>query len=160
MKTLEHYKTLLDLLLLTPSQRPTVQNLQQYGWIFKVAKQNRGWCRPATKTITIPRHALDTIGTSLAGYAIYYLAHEITHALVGTHHDHDAVFMERLLIQCPKEFIHHEARYKPRNAAAAGISKIPSIPSTQTPVDTFTNVLHTLDVKEYTRDYATDLFDL
>lgn len=63
------------------------------------------------------------------GFSLYYLAHELAHVAnydAGTfdsRRPHGPAFMEEFKKLCPKEYQHFETGYKPRNAAAAGISR-------------------------------------
>lgn len=61
------------------------------------------------------------------GYLIWYTAHELAHLLQRQFYryssQHDEHFMRALKLLCPKQYIHYELEYKPRNAQAAGISK-------------------------------------
>jgi hypothetical protein len=54
-------------------------------------------------------------------YLTYYVAHELAHFAAPLGSQHGPAFMEQLKAICPPHVIHHELRYKPRNAAAAGI---------------------------------------
>lgn len=96
---------------------PFGTKLIQRGWLFAVTDTVRGWCRFTSKTITVPLWAWNRS----TEYRIYYLAHEMAHA-IGPHRDHGAEFMRAFKHICPKELQHWELDYKPANARAAGIS--------------------------------------
>lgn len=87
------------------------------GWRIYVVTSRRGMCYTTHRVITIPAWA---VKRELA-YKQWYICHEMAHALVGAIHQHNHVFMEKLIEICPKESIHYELGYKPRNASAAGI---------------------------------------
>lgn len=150
MKSLEFYKTHLKLAVMGNLH---AVRLKAKGWKFAVSKGDRGYCRYRTKTITIPRHALNRGGD----YLTYYLCHEIAHALLEHRmcvpkymriEPHGIEFMEQLKAICPPHCLHYETGYKPRYAAMAGISSVP-IPKEET--DT--------DIDDDT-DYCENLFDL
>lgn len=151
MKTLQHYRAILKLATLNNIH---ATRLRLAGWTFHVSKGSRGYCRYYNKTITIPKWAIDRTGD----YIQYYLAHEMAHAMLEIPtrkrliEPHGQEFMETFKRICPLHLQHHETAYKPRNAAAAGISKEPVI------------VLESLgdidDSTEDTIDYSVDLFDL
>lgn len=121
MKSLELYKAQLK--ILTTSSLVATR-LRREGWIFKVSKGDRGYCRYRAKLITIPRHALNRGGD----YLTYYLHHEMAHALLAELRlsnliePHGPEFMAKLIEICPPHCLHYEVGYKPRNAVAAGIS--------------------------------------
>ena len=88
------------------------------GWAFYSVKQRRGTCYFNSKVITIPTFAIYHKNPK---YKIWYIAHELSHALVGRGHGHNQVFMNKLIEICPSDSIHYELGYKPRNASRAGI---------------------------------------
>jgi len=103
--------------------------LKQQGWTFNVSKGSRGYCRYSSKTITIPKWALDLgAGSTNPEYSTYYLCHEMAHAMLASSRHkiqpHGPEFMEQLKAICPIHLIHYEVEYKCRNAAAAGISSV------------------------------------
>lgn len=56
-----------------------------------------------------------------AEFCAYYLAHEMAHLKAG--HAHDVMFMAAFKSFCPLELRWYETIYKPRNAAACGITR-------------------------------------
>jgi predicted metal-dependent hydrolase len=84
--------------------------------------QRRGRCYYNVKVITIPTWVITSAHTN-SGKKTWYIAHELAHAYDLTRSNHGAGFMEALKDICPKDAIHWELGYKPRNAAAAGIQK-------------------------------------
>lgn len=104
--------------------------LDKHGWGAKLhdwtittspVDKGQGWCRYATKHISIPVWVFDECRGE--GYGEYYLLHEIAHALAGHEANHGPVFMAKLIEICPPELVHYELGYKPGLAAAAGIKK-------------------------------------
>ena len=96
------------------------RNLKDTGWKFYSVKQSRGRCYYRSKTITIPVWAIDKTARK-PGYKVWYISHEMSHALDLARSNHGSSFMRKLQEICPPEFVHYELGYKPRNAAAAGI---------------------------------------
>ena len=110
-------------------------DLMLHDWKFTIAAQNRGYCSRVKKLIVLPLWLwdmgsmsiqLETRGEqattqTMSAYRTWYLCHEMSHALVGVYHNHDAVFMAKLMEICPEESLHYELGYKPRNAKSAGI---------------------------------------
>ena len=100
------------------------------SWTFYVTDTTCGRARLRGRTITIPlwlyddaiRHQEYGHGATLDAATIYYISHELAHA-VGIYEPlHGPRFMKRFKGICP-EYLHHmELSYKPRNAAAAGIA--------------------------------------
>lgn len=85
-----------------------------------VTATNRGRADYRVNNVTVPRWAWNT-GIE---YAHYYLAHEIAHIIVWNSlrvRGHGSQFQAMLKQLTP--YAHHELSYKPRLAAAAGISK-------------------------------------
>lgn len=95
-----------------------VEELRRDWWRFYVVTSNRGMCYYKHKVITVP---FRTIVSARQGYAAYYLAHEVAHAVAGAKAKHGPEFMAKFKTICPPEFWHFELDYKPRNAASAGI---------------------------------------
>jgi hypothetical protein len=91
----------------------------QKQWKFYAVNQSRGRCFFDSKTITIPMFAINR-GID---YKTWYISHELSHAFAGAHANHGPEFMRWLKQICPKDCVHFELGYKPRNAAAAGIRK-------------------------------------
>ena len=87
-------------------------------WRFYVTDTRRGRCWLSSRFMSIPLWAYRR-GTD---YFLYYVSHEMAHA-IGTHKDHGPAFMKDFKRICPPNLWHYETAYKPRNAAAAGISK-------------------------------------
>jgi len=81
----------------------------------------RGRCSYRSGTLTVPIWVLD----KGMDYTLWYACHEISHVLApATRGDqHGAKFMAALISICPKDSLHFELNYKPRLAAAAGITK-------------------------------------
>ncbi len=102
---------------------PFIRDLLEVGYRFYVTDQRRGYCYIPMKVITVP---LWTFRETQC-LRNWYLAHEVSHAFSPLDCMHGAEFMENLKRICPKESIHHELSYKPRNAIKAGIAyKIPA----------------------------------
>jgi len=91
------------------------------GWRFYVVNQQRGRCYYNAKIITIPLWTYKENHDK--EYRLYYLAHELAHIAAGWENDHNQVFMRELKRICPAHLVHYELGYKPRNAAAAGITQ-------------------------------------
>ena len=91
------------------------------GYELYVTDTVRGRCSYTQKSLTVPMWA---IKKSWA-YALYYACHEIAHILApATKGDvHGSKFMAAFMRTCPEHLQHYELKYKPRLAAAAGISK-------------------------------------
>lgn len=104
---------------LPESVRNHLRNLVRDEWRIYCVDAVRGMCW-RDKVITIPIWAIEKNFST----KVWYLCHEMAHAFVGVSQHHNQVFMEKLIEICPKEFIHHELGYKPRNARAAGIGQI------------------------------------
>ena len=103
------------------------RELIQDGWRIEIVKQSRGRCYYQSKLITVPEWALRD---SREGFKTYYLCHEMAHAFhyqsPGFDHNadpHGSQFMDWLIRICPKQYLHYELGYKPRYAAAAGITQ-------------------------------------
>lgn len=92
-----------------------INRLMGAGWEFLVVGQDRGRCYYDRKTITIPVWAMN----SSEDFTIYYLAHEVAHALGNR--GHDEAFMRAFMFLCPHYVQHFEIDYKPKAAMAAGI---------------------------------------
>ena len=114
----EHYSKLF--VGVAPVIRTHAIKLLKDDWKIHPVAQTRGRCYFNAKLITIPTWAIDRS----IEYKSWYIAHELAHAYDKCKHMHGPEFMEWLKIICPKEFIHYELGYKPRNASAAGIGKI------------------------------------
>ena len=89
------------------------------GWRIYTVSQRRGRCYPRQKVITIPVWVITL--TDKPGKKIWYISHELAHAMDECRHNHGPEFMEWLKTICPEEHLHWELGYKPRNARAAGI---------------------------------------
>lgn len=92
------------------------------GYRFYVVDSDRGYCHFTYKVITIPLFALER-GKEFKNW---YFCHELAHFLAYTnsgHTLHGKDFMNELLRICPKNALHFETDYKPKNAQACGISK-------------------------------------
>ena len=121
---------LLDLVDILESQiyqsfRDSFFFLDARGWRFFPVQQTRGFCKYSSKIITIPIWIFSRKDSK--EYVIYYLAHEMAHAMLHEKRircSHGQAFMEEFKRICPVELQHHELAYKPKNAKAAGISKI------------------------------------
>lgn len=103
---------------LLPEYLPLVSNINRIleeNWLFLVVDQIRGRCYFGKKIITIPLWAIK----KSREYTIYYIAHEVAHALGNM--DHDANFMRDFIHLCPPALQHFEIKYKPKAAMAAGI---------------------------------------
>ncbi len=95
------------------------------GFTLYGTDTNKGRCND-DGTITIPTWA----GRRTDGRLIQYIAHEIAHAycfLYSGSWNHTAEFMEFMMILCPAEHWHHELKYRPQAATAAGITEKRSI---------------------------------
>lgn len=88
------------------------------GYKIYAVKQSRGRCYPEAKIITIPLWAIDS---NKPNYWIWYVAHELSHALDDCLHNHGLEFMNILQRVCPDYCIAYEHEYKPLIAAQAGI---------------------------------------
>ena len=94
------------------------------GWTIFVTDTKCGRCYYSKRCVTVPKWAMtrDARGVADSLYKLYYVAHEIAHAITDPKEPpHGAVFMENFKMLCPQELWHYELNYKPRNAAAAGI---------------------------------------
>lgn len=81
-----------------------VRNLRV--WVIEA---ERGYCFPQG-LITIPTWVFDKSDA----YRTWYLAHELTHWIVGTEHQHDPTFESALAIICPSWCLPFEEAYKIR----------------------------------------------
>lgn len=90
--------------------------LYNEGYGIYVVDQARGFCTTG-KVVAIPLAILHDKGRTT-----YYIAHEFAHAIVGIHHQHDKVFMDKLIEICPAEYIHMELSYKPSHTLAIGMA--------------------------------------
>jgi hypothetical protein len=129
MKTPANINPTATLFLLNAiSKYPTVQSayerlLLDEGWEFYVVEQSRGRCYFNARVITIP---IWTFSKPDPEYRIYYVAHEMAHALTPRNAEtrgdyHGPLFMHQFKEVCPKHLWHYEVEYKPRHAVAAGI---------------------------------------
>ena len=91
------------------------------GYTLWVTDTKRGRCSYKSGTITVP---IWTIRRGVE-YMLWYACHEIAHTMaIATRGDaHGPKFMAALISICPEDSLHHELGYKPRLAAAAGITK-------------------------------------
>jgi predicted metal-dependent hydrolase len=92
--------------------------LKNQGWRFFVVEQSRGSCYYHARIITVPLWAYNHKDPE---YRIYYLAHEMAHAVVGYDAKHGPRFMDAFISICPAHLLKYEIEYKPRNATRAGI---------------------------------------
>lgn len=90
------------------------------GWIFSMERVDRGSCIYHEKRIILPAW----LQNRKEDYCIWYICHEMAHALAGYQAKHGDAFMQTLRTICPSYALHHEAGYKPRNALRNGIVKI------------------------------------
>lgn len=86
--------------------------------------QRKGMYWGRKNYITIPAWAMDR-GLS---YVKYYVAHELSHAVVDYKYPsirvvHGDLFMQTFKIICPVELQYHECRYKPQAAKRNGVAK-------------------------------------
>lgn len=89
---------------------------------------NKGYCHYDKKIIVIPLWAIRYGKENCKTYWIYYLSHELAHAISkkinGKGADnHGLLFMNIFKEICPKYLQKFELTYKPRNAKAAGIKR-------------------------------------
>jgi hypothetical protein len=107
------------------SVKSQAKELLAADWKIYAVKQNRGRCyyRGKAGVITIPVWAIERA----VDYKVWYICHEMSHALDKSRSKHGPEFMRILQDICPAESVHYELGYKPRNAAAAGIRK-PGLP--------------------------------
>ncbi len=105
---------------LPESVKSHLRSLISAGWNIYIVDQRRGYCDDRAKIITIPVFALN----KTLEYKIWYLCHEMAHAIAGCKYNHGPEFMKVLQDICPKDCIEFELGYKPRNARAAGIGEI------------------------------------
>ena len=108
-KTVELQKSALCALYLPPL------------WRVYAAHRQHGRTNKLQKYCVVPEWAWRW-GNSKPGFVEYYLAHELAHAY-SLSFRHDNQFYEAFKMICPKHLQHYELEYKPRNAAAAGITK-------------------------------------
>lgn len=104
-----------------PSVVATYNTLLATGWTIHITDTRRGRCAYATRSITVPKWAMERS----EDYTLWYLSHEMAHAVAGSHAGHGPDFMAALKAICPAHCIHYELGYKPRNAVAAGITMPP-----------------------------------
>jgi hypothetical protein len=92
------------------------------GWRFYAVDQTRGRCYYKHKVITIPAWVINQTNnkSKQIGYKDWYIAHELAHTFARGD-NHGPLFMAQLKRICPKEYVHYEIEYKPRNANSAGI---------------------------------------
>jgi len=103
------------------SVKDKAKELLLLNWKIYVVNQSRGRCYYKQKTITIPSWVLLTKSTD---YKIWYICHEMAHALATVKDNHGPAFMATLISICPKRCVEFELEYKPRNARSAGIGAI------------------------------------
>lgn len=108
-----------------PRLQGLYKELMLAGWKFVLTEQSRGWCSAMRKLITIPAWIKSPNKSN--DFRVWYICHEMAHAIDKCMHNHGPEFMKILIDICPPEAIHHELGYKPRNATAAGIRKPRSI---------------------------------
>ena len=98
-----------------------IDKIKSMDYLILVVSQKRGWCDYRRKVITIPQWAWQD---SKVDYWLYYLSHEVAHAVQGPTADsiyHGPIFMEHLKQICPPHVIQYEIGYKPESAIASGI---------------------------------------
>lgn len=83
-----------------------------------VVDQRRGRAYYTRHCLTVPLWAY----RAGIGYFLYYLAHELAH-FFSPEAGHGPSFMIWFKKLCPPQYWHHELKYKPRNAKAAGIKR-------------------------------------
>lgn len=105
-----------------PSLQEHIQVFHKKGWRFWAVNQVCGRCYFDKNVITIPAWAF----SRGFAYLSWYIAHECAHAFAGWRVHHGDKFMRELIRICPKESIHFETTYKPKQAARAGISALPN----------------------------------
>lgn len=89
-------------------------------------KQTRGrayFRKNGKRVITIPVWTFARGEDYIAWYCAHELAHHYAHYYDAVAGNHGPGFMKWLKLICPENAIHYELGYKPRNAAAAGISQ-------------------------------------
>jgi hypothetical protein len=86
--------------------------------------QRRGVCHNYRRYLTVPLWSFTRPLNKDENYWIYYLAHELSHIYAADLGEggHGSIFMKIFKMICPEELQYHEYGYKPRNAAAAGVS--------------------------------------
>lgn len=104
------------------------------GYQIYMCAQKHGWVCFEDKNLVIPEWSyckpetgnnvkkLNATSANLKEFWVYYLAHELAHAVSGDG-THGPQFMYRFKIICPIELQFFELGYKPRNAKAAGITR-------------------------------------
>jgi len=116
---LDDMKALKDEILGPLSGHKAVVGLRVYP-----TNTSRGMAYWAHPVITIPVFAIHKAKIN-PGYTHWYMAHELAHKFAYyecEYKDHGAKFMYWLKLLCPAKYQHYELGYKPRLAAAAGIS--------------------------------------
>lgn len=109
---------ILSLVKQEPSLNSVFNLLDRADWTFSVKHQKRGYCYWGTKQISIPAWTWDH-GVE---YILYYLAHEMAHALCTPADGHGPRFMQTFRRICPEHLQHFEIDYKASAAIAAGIT--------------------------------------
>lgn len=100
------------------SVKEYAKTLMDKNWSFYAVAQQRGRCYQNQRVITIPIWVINRNTRE----KVWYIAHEMSHAFDECRHEHGPEFMDWLKRICPQDCIHYELGYKPRNAAAAGIT--------------------------------------
>ena len=124
-KILPEYKKLVNNIVIKLIGENEYKYLtEELKWVFICVDQSRGAAYYDRHVVTIPKWVfLD----SRKNYAYYYTAHEIAHiynkCIDGNGNQHDKGFYTWFTSICPLELQHHELKYKPRYASAAGIRK-------------------------------------
>lgn len=101
-------------------------SLDKLGYKIYCADYCGGYCDYDKKVLVIPAWVFDHDDSR---YWIYYLTHELAHAVNCHYNNPDIVsahgkhFMEFFKLLCPERQQKYELQYKPRNAKAAGIKK-------------------------------------
>lgn len=106
---------------------PVLSPATPKGVTIYAVNQRCGRAYYGKRMITVPTWAM-TRGKG-PGFDLYYLAHELAHVLdfdsmtYNRRAPHGPSFMAHFKRLCPVEFQHFEIGYKPRRAAAAGITR-------------------------------------
>lgn len=104
--------------IIYPTISAAFDSASALGWDFSVVHQTRGFCSYPLKQITIPAWAFE----KGVDYLFYYLSHELAHIFAGYQANHGPEFMKEFKRICPTNLQHFELSYKPKLAAAAGIT--------------------------------------
>ena len=91
------------------------------GFSIWCTDTKKGRCSYRSGTLTVPIWVFKRDMSYILWYACHEIAHTMAIATKGNHHGPE--FMAALISICPEDFLHHELGYKPRLAAAAGITQ-------------------------------------